>query len=96
MLTDKFVTPITEKEVLEYLSEGLLKAASAAKELAIKEDSRVWAQIALTCANIRLMGLQLAHSRALSRQRTLEMLDQYEDQMDARLEEKRPPKLLIN
>jgi len=96
MLDEKFVTPITEKEVLEYLSEGLLKAASAAKELAVKEDSRIWAQIALTCANIRLLGMQLAHAKALSRNQTLQMLDRYEDQMDAKLEEKRPSKLLIN
>ena len=93
---DSFVTAITEKETLEFFSEGLKQAASAAQQLAIAQNHSIWARIALTCMNIRLVGLKLASAKSLNRQTTLQILDRYEDVTSDKLEENRPKKFLVN
>jgi len=93
---DKFVTAISEVETMEFFSEGLKQAASAAQQLALAQNNAIWVRIALTCMNIRIAGLKLANAKAMGRQATLQMLDRYEEATSDKLEESRPKKFLIN
>ena len=92
----KFVTSISEQQTLEYFSEGLKQAASAAKQLALAQNAPIWARIAITCMDLRLAGLKLAHAKSISRQKTLQILDDREKIMSYKLEEGRPKKFIMN
>jgi len=93
---DKFVTPITEKETIEFFSEGLKQAASAAKDLAVEQNHPIWGQIALACSELRLYGIQLANGKYIGRQKALQILDLREKKMSDNLEKSRPQKLIVS
>lgn len=97
---EDFVTSIvTEKESIEFMSEGLKQAASAARELAVAQNHPIWADIALLCMELRVHGLQLANGKSIGRQKTLQIMDNYETMMSKKLDEVRPqpkPKFLLN
>lgn len=80
---------VSEKETIEYFSEGLKQAASAARELAIAQNHQVWADIAILCMELRLYGIKLASEKALTRQKTLQILDHRENVMSKGLDDKR-------
>ena len=44
---------VTEKESIEFMSEGLKQAASAARELAVAQNHPIWADIALLLMELR-------------------------------------------
>lgn len=90
---------ITEKESIEFMSEGLKQAASAARELAVAQNHPIWVDIALLLMELRVHGLQIANGKSLGRQKTLQMLDDHETIMSKKLDEGRPqpkPKFLLN
>lgn len=99
-IAETFVAPVvSEKETIEYFSEGLKQAASAARELAIAQNHPVWADIALLCMEIRLCGLKMATDKSLGRQKMLQLLDDRETIMPKTLADSRPPqkpKFLLN
>lgn len=98
-LEDLVKSVVTEKESIEFMSEGLKQAASAARELAIAQNHPIWQDIALILMELRLHGIQIATGKSLGRQKTLQVLDQYETIMSNKLDEGRPqqkPKIILN
>lgn len=97
--SDLVTSIVTEKESIEFMSEGLKQAASAARELAIAQNHPIWADISLILMELRMHGLQIANGKSLGRQKTLQIIDRHETMMSSKLDDSRPqptPKFLLN
>jgi hypothetical protein len=90
---------ITEKETLEFFSEGLKQAASAARQLASAQSHEIWKDISLLLDELHNNGIQMACAKSLGRQKTLQILNHRETIMNKKLDDKRAaakPKFLLN
>lgn len=89
-LNDTFVDPVNEKETMEFFCEGLLKASSSARELAIVQNHPIWHDVSLLLDEIRNKGVDLSKEKSLGRQKTLQILDIRENIMNKTLGERSP------
>lgn len=69
------MSDMTLQESIERFNEGLKKAASRARELAVAQKNNNWRTIADNLDGIRHKGRTLYQSHALSRQETLVIAD---------------------
>ena len=86
---DSFVDAVSEKESMEFLSEGLKKASSAARQLAAAQNHPIWADISKMLEEMQRSCIDLARSKALSRTQTLKILDHRETLMSNALDKTR-------
>lgn len=91
-----FMSYVSEAESLEFFVEGLKQSSSAARQLARLQDHPIWDDISKILDEMNNSGVELAHSKPLSRQGTLNALDIRQNKMAVKLEEKRPSKLIVN
>lgn len=82
---DAFVTPVSEKESMEFMNEGLLKASSAARQLARIQNHPIWFDVSILLDEIRNNGINLANSKSLGRQKTLKILDIRENALNKKM-----------
>ena len=90
---------VTTKETIEFFSEGLRQAASAARQLAKAQNHPIWMDISCLLDELHNSGVELSRKKSLGRQKTLQILDRYETTMSDKLEESRSvrkPKFLLN
>lgn len=69
------MSDMTEGEALERIREGLLKAASCAREIAASGGFSIWKDIADTIDTMRVNASKLAQMTSISRFDVLTMLD---------------------
>lgn len=93
--TDTSLTRITEKETMEFFSEGLKQAESAARQLGILQNHFIWHDISSLLQSLRSHGIKLARSKPLTRSNVLSMLDIRQKRMAGDLDGKRPKKFII-
>ncbi len=75
------MSDMEKNESFERFSEGLLKAASRARELAKAQQYPTWNIIANNLDQLRKNGTLMYESRAISRQSALDILDRRETLM---------------
>lgn len=86
---------VSEQETMEFFSEGLKQAASAAMELSVAQSHPIWEDISALCLEMRKIGIDLSQAKPLSRFDALAFLDKKEKVMIKNLEEKSPSKKFI-
>jgi hypothetical protein len=90
---------ITEKETMEFFTQGLRKAASAAKELAKLQENFIWADISILLNELHNSGVTLATSKALKRTEVLTMIGDRQKTLEKQTNASRVPsskKFIIN
>ena len=61
------LTPISEKESMEFFDDGLKYAADRARQLAKKQSHPIWADIALILEEMRDKGKKIAEGKSMGR-----------------------------
>lgn len=86
-----FTTLVTEKESMEFFMEGLKKASSAARQLAVLQNHFIWHDISKLLNDMHDDGVKLARGKALSRFETLEIVNAREKALTQKVEAERAP-----
>lgn len=75
------MSEMEKNESIERFTEGLLKAASRARELGKAQKNSAWQAVATQLDMLRSNGLKMYKAKGISRQVALDMLDRREQKM---------------
>ena len=82
---------VTEKQTAEFFNDGLLQAASAARQLGVVQENPIWHDISIILDQMRNSGIDIANSKSLSRTQVLSMVDVRQKTLNAQVEASRRP-----
>lgn len=95
----KTLTPLshcTEQETIEYMREGIRKAASYARLMAKAQKKNTWLRVARLLDEVSKRSELLAHAKPMSRTDTLLTLASEQRRSSKKIEKETKPKFIIN
>ena len=91
-MSDFELSRVSEKESMQYFSEGLRQAASAANALAHAQRHPIWFDIEKLLSELHNQGVMLSRAKSLTRMETLNILDARQKANSGTLNEHRETK----